>query len=102
MISTFHAAAVANGVNVPWYVTEVGQNLGGNADFAGVSQTQQATDLTQYLNNMQTNYPYVTMLTWYEVVDDSSGQWGLVNSDASSRPSFTALAQWMSTHTNNG
>ena len=102
MIPAFHAMAVANGVNVPWYVTEVGQNLGGNADFAGVSQTQQATDLTQYLNNMQTNYPYVTMLTWYEVVDDSSGQWGLVNSDASSRPSFTALAQWMSTHTHNG
>jgi hypothetical protein len=99
MIPAFRAAAIANGSSAPWYVTEVGQNMGGDVYSPAVTQTQQATDLTTYLNDVQTKYPYVKMLTWYEVVDDSSGQWGLVNNDASSRPSFTALAQWMGTHT---
>jgi hypothetical protein len=100
MIPAFRAAAIANGSSAPWYVTEVGQNMGGDVYSPAVTQTQQATDLTTYLNDVQTKYPYVKMLTWYQLKDDSSGAWGLINNDAggSPRPSYKALADWMAAH----
>lgn len=95
--------AVKYGSSAPWYITEVGQQLDGAA---AVTLAQQAADITQYLNDCASSYPWVQGIWWYAVVDDSTGQWGIFDvldtansvSLVNVRPSFTALASWIKAH----
>jgi hypothetical protein len=98
-VGRYHELAVANGVNVPWYITEVGQNLGGSDTSPPVDLATQAADVTQYLNDTLVEYPYVTYLDFYAIKDNRTGRWGLLNSNDSPRPAFEALARWMAAHT---
>jgi hypothetical protein len=93
-VKDWHAIAVDAGSNVPWYVTEAGQRLDGSD---AVTQTQQAADLTRYLNELSQT-PWVVFFDWYTSRDDSTGQWGLLSSDNRPRPAFTALQAWMAAH----
>ncbi len=97
-VGRYHALAVANGVNVPWYVTEVGQNLGGSDTSPPVNPSTQAADITQYLNDTLLDYPYVTYLDLYAIKDNDTGRWGLLNPNGSPRPAYKALARWMAEH----
>lgn len=97
-VGRYHELALANGVNVPWYITEVGQNLGGSDTSRPVDPATQAADITQYLNDTLVDYPYVTYLDFYAIKDNATGRWGLLNSDNSARPAYEALARWMDAH----
>ena len=96
-VPRYHDLAVANGVNVPWYVTEVGQPLGGS-DLPAVSAATQAADVARYLDDVAHRYRYVTYLDFYAIKDDSTGRWGFLNVNRSARPSFTALQRWIASH----
>lgn len=100
MVATLHAEAVAAGISptLPWYITEIGQEISGRGleAQAPVGEGVQATDLTQYLNDIKTKFPWIVYLNWYAARDDSSGGFGLINSDDSPRPAFTALQTWIS------
>ena len=99
MVATLHSEAVAAGISptLPWYLTEVGQEVSGSgiAGQAPVSQSTQASDLTQYLNDIKAQYPWVVYFDWYSSLDDSTGGFGLLNSDYSRRPAFTAMQDWI-------
>jgi hypothetical protein len=97
-VGRYHELAVANGVDVPWYITEVGQNLGGSDTSPPVDPATQAADITQYLNDTLVEYPYVTYLDFYAIKDNRTGRWGLLNSNDSPRPAYEALARWMAAH----
>jgi hypothetical protein len=95
-IPRYHSLAVANGSSAPWYVTEVGQCTGGSGCSDATTQQGQATAFTQYLSDTVSKYSYVKFLCWYEVIDDATGDFGLVNMDGTVRPGLTALHQFMS------
>jgi hypothetical protein len=100
MVATLHSEAVADGISptLPWYLTEVGQEISSTGSTNGltpVSQSTQASDLTQYLNDIKTEYPWVVYFNWYAARDDSSGGFGLLNSDNTPRPAFTAMQNWI-------
>jgi hypothetical protein len=94
-VKDWHDLAVAAGSTAPWYVTEVGQCVGGARCNQPVSEAAQGADMTQYLNDVVTKYPWVVFITFYTSRDDSTGQYGLLNSDNSRRPAFTALQNWV-------
>jgi hypothetical protein len=104
MVATLHTEAVAAGISptLPWFITEVGQEISGSGIEGQdpVSQSTQATDLTQYLNDIKANDPWVVYLDFYSCRDDSSGGFGLINSDNSPRPAFTALHSWITSNAN--
>ena len=99
MVSTLHNEAVAAGISptLPWYITEAGQEISGVGveGQAPVSESTQAADLTQYLNDIKNQYPWVVYFDWYSARDDSTGGFGLLNSDNSPRPAFNAMSNWI-------
>jgi hypothetical protein len=108
MIAPVHNEAINAGfsASLPWYITEIGQMTWGSGleCQAPVSQAEQAADLTQYLNDLKNNYPWVVWIDWYNACDDSSGGFGLVNKNSAGecgvagttvRPAFTAMHNWV-------
>lgn len=97
-VPRYHALALASGADVPWYVTEVGQCLGGKACDLKTDLSGQQAAVSEYLNDLVTKYTWVKFWCWYEIRDDGAGDWGLLNSDNTTRPGFKALAEWMRSH----
>jgi len=121
----YHNIAVAAGSNAPWYVTEVGQCLGGRGcnapvPMGGANDTPghagsapyftQAADMRQYLTDaggdvrtgVAAKYPWVAALIFYQAYDDSSGWFGLLSNGTNmgqpadyERPAFNELASWV-------
>lgn len=92
LIQTLHDAALAVGFpDVKWWLTELGVQFADGA-------TTQANLLTSMLNDALSTKPYVAFWNWYASRDDSTGSWGLLNSDNSARPAFTSLQSWISSH----
>jgi hypothetical protein len=121
----YHRIAVAAGSNAPWYVTEVGQCLGGagcNDPVPMGSATDmpqsrgstpyftQSADVRQYLTDAggdtrtgaSAKYPWVAALIFYQAYDDGTGWFGLLSNGSNlrqpadyERPAFTQLAQWV-------
>jgi len=100
-IQLLYSQAVAAGfAKQPWYFSEVGTGLNW-----GISQAQQASDITYILNQVANvmnggtpGWPHVVFVSWYAVCDDTSGAWGLLNGSCTApsvRPSFTALQNWI-------
>jgi hypothetical protein len=104
VMQRWHDLAKQYGADKPWYVTEVGQALNATEYVPALTQQQQAAYMTQYLNDVIAKYPFITFWSWYEVTDDSSGQWGLVdvntatNTLTATRTSYQALKTWMASH----
>jgi hypothetical protein len=124
-VMDYHNIAVAAGSHAPWYVTEVGQCLGGTGCNAPVPMGSagdlpkqagtapyytQAADMRQYLTDAggdvrtgtAAKYPWVAALIFYQAYDDSSGWFGLLSNGTNlgqptnfDRPAFTELAQWI-------
>ena len=126
VVNSYHTIAVKAGSDAPWYVTEVGQCLGGSGCNASVPmgsvldqpQAQgrdpyytQAADMNQYLTEAggdvgsatAAKYPWVAALIWYQAYDDGSGWFGLLSNGSDlgqpvnyERPAFTVLKEWIS------
>ena len=122
----YHNTAVKLGSTAPWYVTEVGQCLGGSGCNTGIpmgSATDmpgsagsapyftQAADMRRYLTDAggdvrtgaAAKYPWIAALIWYQAYDDGSGWFGLLSNGSNlsqpvnyERPAFTVLKQWIS------
>jgi hypothetical protein len=93
----WHNIAVAAGSTAPWYITEVGQAIGGTDN--NVTEAQQAADMPIYLNQAE-SYPWVAYIDFYTCQDDPTGQFGLLNPNNTPRPAFTALQNWITQNTN--
>jgi hypothetical protein len=80
------------GSTPPFYITEFGYSLAncGSTDGA-CSQQEQATKMraayTTFLED-----PHVAGIWWYQSHDDSIGQFGYMNNDNTTRPSFETLS----------
>jgi hypothetical protein len=121
----YHNIAVSAGSDAPWYVTEVGQCLGGAGcndpvpmgtasdipQAAGSAPYYtQAADMRQYLTDAggdtrtgaATRYPWIAALIFYQAYDDSSGWFGLASNGTNlnqpvnyQRPALSELEQWI-------
>ena len=111
MLGPLHTESVNAGFSskLPWFITEVGQEISGSRFEcqAPVTLDQQATAMTQYLNDLKTQDPWVVWIDWYAACDDGSGGFGLINENSSGecgvpgttvRPAFTAMANWVATN----
>jgi hypothetical protein len=76
----------------PFYVTEIGFDLGSCGDPAGAcSRREQASELQAAYAALLAD-PHVAGIWWYQSHDDSTGRWGFMDRDGSVRPSFKALS----------
>jgi hypothetical protein len=120
----YHNIAVQAGSNAPWYVTEVGQCIGGSGcnsvpmgtandlpESAGSGPYYtQAADMRQYLTDSggdvrtgtSAKYPWIAALIWYQAYDDSTGWFGLLSNGSNlgqpvnyERPALTVMQQWV-------
>lgn len=101
MLSGLHAESLRAGFSgsLPWYITEVGQQVWGDALECQppVSEAVQAADVTTYLTDVATRYPWIAFLSFYTSRDADSG-FGLLNLDNSPRPAFLALKAWIAAY----
>jgi hypothetical protein len=76
----------------PFYITEFGYDLGncGGADGACSQQDQAAKASAAYAVFLAD--PHVAGIWWYQSHDDSTGQFGYMNNDGSTRPTFNVLS----------
>jgi hypothetical protein len=81
------------GATPPIYITEFGYNLGNCGDPAGAcSQEEQASKLKAAYKTLLAD-PHVAGIWIYQSHDDSTGQWGFMNNDNTTRPSYNVLAE---------
>ncbi|MHB8341680.1 MAG: cellulase family glycosylhydrolase, partial [Mycobacteriales bacterium] len=98
------ALMVAHGdASKPVWFTEFGWSTGSSAGHPGVTPATQAAYLTQMLQLISANYPYVTHAFWYMARDriDSDPHengFGLFTTDMVAKPAFGALQAWMAAH----
>jgi hypothetical protein len=74
------------------YITEFGFALDKCGTPEGAcSEAEQASKMTAAYKAFEAD-PHVDGIWWYQSHDDSSGQWGYMNNDGSTRPAFQALS----------
>jgi hypothetical protein len=125
IVVDYHNTAVSAGSDAPWYVTEVGQCLGGagcndpvpmgNASdmpqaAGSAPYYTQAADMRQYLTDAggdtrtgaAARYPWIAALIFYQAYDDSSGWFGLASNGTNlsqpvnyQRPALSELERWI-------
>jgi hypothetical protein len=80
------------GATPSFYITEFGYNLGAcGAGLGACSQQEQATEMRESYEVLLAD-PHVAGIWWYQSHDDGTGQWGYMNSDNTTRPSFAVLS----------
>jgi hypothetical protein len=76
----------------PIYITEFGYSLNNCGEFIGAcSQQEQAAKMRAAYTLLLAD-PHVAGIWWYQSHDDSIGQYGYMNNDNTTRPSFTTLS----------
>jgi hypothetical protein len=79
------------GATPTFYITEFGYDLSKcGVDLGACSQQEQATKMHEAYK-IFLNDPHVAGIWWYQSHDDSTGQFGFMNNDNTTRPSFTTL-----------
>jgi hypothetical protein len=85
-------ADAALGAIPPFYVTEIGFDLGDcGAALGACSEGEQASKLRAAYNALLAD-PHVAGIWWYQSHDDGTGRWGYMNSDGTPRAAFTTLS----------
>ena len=75
-----------------FYITEFGFDLSRCGTPSGAcSQADQANEMQEAYDVFLAD-PHVKGIWWYQSHDDSSGSWGFMNNDNSTRPSFDTLS----------
>ncbi len=81
------------GATPTFYITEFGYDLGRCGEIDGAcSQQEQATKMRAAYKVFLTD-PHVAGIFAYQSHDDGTGQWGYMNNDNSTRPTFTVLSE---------
>jgi hypothetical protein len=76
----------------PIYITEFGYDMSKcGAPEGACSESEQASKLRSAYQAFL-SYPHVAGIWWYESHDDSTGRFGFLNEDGTTRPSFQALS----------
>jgi hypothetical protein len=76
----------------PIYITEFGYSLNNcGADDGACSQPEQAAKMRSAYTALLAD-PHVAGIWWYQSHDDSTGQFGFMNNDNTTRPSFQTLS----------
>jgi hypothetical protein len=76
----------------PFYITEFGYDLARcGRDLGACTKLEQASKLRAAYKAFEAD-PHVFGIWWYESHDDSTGRWGLLNSNNTKRPAFGALS----------
>jgi len=97
-----HAVMLANGDQSPIWMTELGwrttsatcqEGVFAGQKAGGVSEAQQARYLAQAYHCLSQD-PYVKVALWFDLQDEGSVLSGLLRSDGSHKPSFTALEDY--------
>jgi hypothetical protein len=98
-----HATELANGDNVPIWMTEMSWRTttarcteGAFAGMKpqGVSDAQQATYLSQAYHCLAGN-PYVQLALWYPIDDEGAVDSGLLRTNRSRKPSYAAMRSYI-------
>jgi hypothetical protein len=77
----------------PFYITEFGYSLSNCGDNDGAcSETEQATKMRSAYQALLAD-PHVAGIWWYQSHDDSTGHFGYMNNDNTTRPAYTTLTQ---------
>jgi hypothetical protein len=75
------------------YITEFGFDLGRCGEIDGAcSQTEQATKMSTAYKTFLTD-PHVAGIFAYQSHDDGTGQWGYMNNDNTTRPTYNIISQ---------
>jgi hypothetical protein len=78
----------------PIYITEFGYSLNNCGEFIGAcSQQEQAAKMRAAYSAFLAD-PHVAGIWWYQSHDDSIGQYGFMNNDNTTRPSFETLSSF--------
>ncbi len=81
------------GATPPFYITEFGYSLSNCGEVDGAcSQQEQASKMHSAYKVFLAD-PHVAGIWVYQSHDDSSGEWGYMNSDNTTRPLFTVLSE---------
>ena len=76
----------------PFYVSEIGFDLGNCGGSTGAcSRRQQASELQAAYSALLAD-PHVAGIWWYQSHDDGTGRWGFMNRNNTTRPSFKKLS----------
>jgi hypothetical protein len=98
-----HATMLANGDNKPIWMTELSWRTTGatcnegawaGQKPEGVSEEQQASFLRQAYHCLA-QAPYVQVALWFPIQDEGALVSGLIRSDGSHKPSFTAMRNYL-------
>jgi len=77
----------------PIYITEFGYSLSNCGENDGAcSETEQATKMRSAYQTLLTD-PHVAGIWWYQSHDDSTGHFGYMNNDNTTRPAYNTLTQ---------
>jgi hypothetical protein len=77
----------------PIYITEFGYSLDNCGENDGAcSETEQATKMRSAYQALLAD-PHVAGIWWYQSHDDSTGHFGYMNNDNTTRPAYTTLTQ---------
>jgi hypothetical protein len=77
----------------PIYITEFGYSLNNCGENDGAcSETEQATKMRSAYQALLAD-PHVAGIWWYQSHDDSTGHFGYMNNDNTTRPAYTTLTQ---------
>jgi len=86
-------AKIMLGSTPTFYITEFGFDLGRCGEIDGAcSQTEQATKMSSAYKAFLTD-PHVAGIFAYQSHDDGTGQWGYMNNDNTTRPTYNIIAQ---------
>jgi hypothetical protein len=76
-----------------FYITEFGYDLGRCGEIDGAcSQTEQATKMSAAYKTFLAD-PHVAGIFAYQTHDDGTGQWGYMNNDNTTRPTYNIIAE---------
>jgi hypothetical protein len=76
----------------PFYITEFGYDLARcGRDLGACSRTEQASKLRAAYSVFLAD-PHVAGIWWYQSHDDSTGRWGFMNRNNTTRPAFRSLS----------
>jgi len=91
---------VRNGDDKPVWVTEMGWTIKGNEHliWQEVTRAEQADYLVRSLEKIRSDYPWVELITVWNMGGEASSEWGgysLLELDGSPRPAYYALQEYV-------